>query len=477
MKIQGINLNVAASSTKSQAVAGSIVDVEFPNSPDDLVNKSKEDVQSLLGKQSNLSAKVSLSNFDGLSYSDALGKFSAVYSGNGPKIMFVSEYIVNNEFKGVLVCWKKYSSSTHYAVWKKNFFSVDKTDFERVIVLSVQDLANETKNFIPYLVNNMGMTSLPDDLIVVLDTNVKKDRVYSYKIKASRVPASPKEVDYHHSLKQHPFAYAQLPIASSTQNIFDFSRVYFGDKSLAWVLCLLNNKLRYFGEDRYKPIKELVKDGKILVPSQMVYLSKALFESFAIFADEDVVVDLIDKCGGMNEEFVQIIKDSFDDNSETFDKEYFKNTLTNRFPYLADVQSKLEPLIKEISDSLSVVAGDSLSDKLYGALSDVVEAASVLEAKTDIKEDKLVIRSLSDLSTLMNYLSAYMNAIVLYQDNNLTDKLIQSVDATKATIQWGTFKLKDGTTVNGYMKGGVLYNESGRPVSVTLIQENSFVEN
>src|SRR3990167_8045388 len=98
-----------------------------------------------------------------------------------PKILFITEYIVSDEYVGLLIVWEKYFNATHYEVFKRNVFGF-KSNFERILFLDSNSLSEERAHYMDYINNVLGFSSVSEsDVYVVLDTFVKQDRIYEYK--------------------------------------------------------------------------------------------------------------------------------------------------------------------------------------------------------------------------------------------------------------------------------------------------------
>jgi len=108
-------------------------------------------------------------------------KFAREYAKNQPTIFFISDYYVDKQFIGTLICWRKYFDSTHYEVFKKNTFK-EGAQFERILFLDVVNLDNESKLYSDFIKNKLGLDRLDlSKYCVILDTMVKDDRIYANK--------------------------------------------------------------------------------------------------------------------------------------------------------------------------------------------------------------------------------------------------------------------------------------------------------
>src|SRR3990167_10109269 len=63
-----------------------------------------------------------------------------------PKILFITEYIVGDEYVGLLIVWERYFNATHYEVFKRNVFGF-KSDFERILFLDSNSLSEERAHY------------------------------------------------------------------------------------------------------------------------------------------------------------------------------------------------------------------------------------------------------------------------------------------------------------------------------------------
>lgn len=116
------------------------------------------------------------------------------FSQTSPQILNLIEYVVDGVFVGVLIVWKKFLNSTHYELFKKNLFR-EYANYERILFLDTVSLTAETDRFYQY-VKDLGFVLNKSDIYIVLDTLVKDDRIYEYKIKANYLPSKVTEIDY-----------------------------------------------------------------------------------------------------------------------------------------------------------------------------------------------------------------------------------------------------------------------------------------
>jgi len=254
-----------------------------------------------------------------------------------PIILFNSEYIVDNKFVGVLVVWEDYRNASHYEVFKRNVFDSE-PEFERVLFLDKQSLANERKYFEEYIINVLGFDALSfENIYVFFDDVVKQDRIYEYKIAASTVPSKASEIDYDLLLERSGFLPEQFIDRSS--NLISVALTYLGDARLAWLISLVNETIPYFGatsSGASGPI-ELVRfgvgsSGTIPIPNNIVLIEKIILESISLFGVKNTIKHLLEVLGGASSVFIDSFVDAIDEVKNVFSPKLFGDALQKKIP-------------------------------------------------------------------------------------------------------------------------------------------------
>ena len=124
-------------------------------------------------------------------------KIAKKFVGGNPDILFIADYIVENELLGSLLVIDRYFDATHYEFYKRNVFNKE-SKFERILFLDFENLEQETSKYMSYINDVLGFKELQkSQIFVIFDHLVKKDRIYEYNVKAARVPKNVSEVDYY----------------------------------------------------------------------------------------------------------------------------------------------------------------------------------------------------------------------------------------------------------------------------------------
>lgn len=342
----------------------------------------------------------------------------AKYISSGPNFLFTSEYVINGEFKGILVAFQKYSSSTHYEIWKKNHFSAD-GNFERVLFLGVSDLITETKNFLPYLTDVLGMKDLPTDLILILDDQVKQDRIYSYKIKGKRVPSAASDIDYDFILDQQK-SLNKVPVSSGNNTIFDAAFIHLGNADYAWILALTNDDLMYFGKGAQSKVSDLLPKSGINsvlnVPKDLNILLTIISQGIGLFGAETTFNALLTKLKGLPEVFHNTFQDAFDQQRQAFSYDKFTTGVKENFPYIDLI---LQLATVRGTDSLTLTDFSGNSGKTF-----------ITIVAPDKKGDES-ISSLASLTSVLKFINNSVLAAIYVQDAQNVQNLLNSTSGTK----------------------------------------------
>lgn len=328
-----------------------------------------------------------------------------------PEIIFVSEYIVNDEFAGALLVWEKSVTISHYEVFKRNLFS-QRPKFERILFLSSRFISEETKELFPYVRDVLGFSELrEEDIMIFLDHKVKKDRIYEYKIQATRVPAQPQDVDYDLALESRNLTTSiGLPVSSSS-NLFEFSGATLGSEDLAWVLSLMNEEIRFFGRSPSEsPLSALLSETrefnneyKLEMPKDIGHLTKAISESISLFGVRESFAHIADVLGGLSKEFKCAFVDAIDETRDVFSYDRFKIVIASQLPVFN--------LLLSLSES------PSLKDKLS------LSQLSIIMPTNKGSEE---LTSIDGLSKVFKFVNDSLIA-TLYSQDKLTFKKLQKI--------------------------------------------------
>ena len=229
------------------------------------------------------------------------------YINSEPQILFVSEYKVDDKQAGVLLVFEKFFESTHYEIFKRNIFSTN-SEFERILFIDSKNLEDERKNYISYIKDILGFSNMDENNIFIYhDNELKSDRIYEYKIRATFVPRIVDEIDYDSILESKDLL-KTIQLVTSTANIFNFSTFSLGSDEQAWIISLLNEKLMFFGKLAKEPLRNFINVGDvILVPSSVEDVMKIINDSVILFGVKNTVSRLIGLIGELDKSIKKII--------------------------------------------------------------------------------------------------------------------------------------------------------------------------
>jgi hypothetical protein len=285
--------------------------------------------------------------------------FAKNYTNSAPNILFICEYIVDNANIGLLIVFEKFYNSSHYEVFKRNVFS-DNT-FQRILFLDSENLKKETSYYIPYLKDVLGISLEDDSYYVIFDPIIKNDRIYEYKIRASKVPLTVDEVDFDSILISKNLITKVDVNVAKIQSVFTFASNVFNNSNLAWVVALLNEDVDFFGVNA----KEVTQLGSILVKENGETLPGLLIPkdtndileiykiSVSFFGVQKTIRHILKTLGGLSDEFKDVVVNSIDASSSRFSYDLFLNGIRDISPALN--------LILSISESGNTLAVDRLS--------------------------------------------------------------------------------------------------------------------
>ena len=333
----------------------------------------------------------------------SVGPSSGNFVDLEPKILFITEYIVSDEYVGLLIVWEKYFNATHYEVFKRNVFGF-KSDFERILFLDSNSLSEERAHYMDYINNVLGFSSVSEsDVYIVLDTFVKQDRIYEYKIKANFLPQKASDVDFAASLRGRDLL-RSTEIGAGSQNIFSFSEAVLGNKDLAWILSMSNVNLGFFDRNfSEKPLNEILKDKFMLVPKDTNDIMKMINDSIILFGMKQAFSGILTFLKGLSQDVLVIAVNSIDEEKGTFSFDKFKND------------------IQDVSLVFKLILSSSVSEKS----SELSKISIVVPQDTGSSS----ISSLENMTKVLNFINKFIIAASYSQDNfDAVKTIIQSVN-------------------------------------------------
>ncbi len=340
-------------------------------------------------------------------------RFAQKFVSTEPEILFTCEYIIDDELVGCLVVWEKFADATHYEVFKKNHFK-EKSEFERVLFLDTISLSEERTHFDEYVNETLGINLEPDQYFCMLDTSVKRDRVYEYKIVASRVPKNATEVDYDMIMEGKNKVNKVLE-SSETNNIFDFSNNVLGARGLAWTIALLNERLYFFGKGNpEKPLAVLLNSSEnkeILVPTNVSDIMQIINDSIMLFGVRPTFEKLATQCNGLSSDFTNFFLDSIDESKTSFSYDKFRTLVKKHAPVFNT--------IIEISKS-SATDGDAALSKLSISVPDDKGSES--------------LSSVGGITKVFRFVNTIYRSILFAQDKSTLAKL-EKIDASQDLLE------------------------------------------
>ena len=299
------------------------------------------------------------------------------YINSEPQILFVSEYKVDDKQAGVLLVFEKFFESTHYEIFKRNIFSTN-SEFERILFIDSKNLEDERKNYISYIKDILGFSNMDENNIFIYhDNELKSDRIYEYKIRATFVPRIVDEIDYDSILESKDLL-KTIQLVTSTANIFNFSTFSLGSDEQAWIISLLNEKLMFFGKLAKEPLRNFINVGDvILVPSSVEDVMKIINDSVILFGVKNTVSRLIGLIGELDKSIKKIILESIDETTLSFSVDNIKDALLKEYPGI-DFKSELVSSILNRSGTklLNSVANFSF---LFNFINDMVNVLVIAQ--------------------------------------------------------------------------------------------------
>lgn len=251
---------------------------------------------------------------------------------NQPQILFICDYIVGEQEIGALIVFQKYFDATHYEVFKDNKFDND-PEFERILFINTEALKDETKRFLPYVRDILGFELNETNCFIVLDDNIKKDRIYEYFIRAAFLPNNIQEIV--HTIIMKSKDQLKTVEVGSGQSVLPLAFSLFSSQQLAWIIALLNPKIPFFGKSAIET-KIFDIQNNILIPKNNNDLMKIIKDCIYLFGAKITLYGLISDLGGpnkevgkLNEEIIQIFVDSIDESRGFFSADFFRKKIVN----------------------------------------------------------------------------------------------------------------------------------------------------
>lgn len=322
-------------------------------------------------------------------------RVSETFSKNRPTVLNLLEYVVEGKSLGVLIIWRSFQDATHYEVFKKNLFR-DNPKYERILFLDAVSLRQETDRYIKYA-TDLGLPLDPMQVYIAFDPLVKEDRIYEYKIKASRLAKNETEIDYDFILQSRDALFnINLTNIASAGNLYDFAReapsLYSAD--LAWTLALVNENISFFGYKGTQPLTQITQ--QIYVAKNINNIMDILNTSFSFFGEVKSLVHMIKVLGGLSKEFILAFQNSLSENDNVFSYSLFNAQLRSQISVYSVLLS-----ISETKDNAT-------------ALEELSKLSITLPNKTGTEN----FTSISGLSKIFNYINAMYLAIVRTQQND-----------------------------------------------------------
>ena len=326
--------------------------------------------------------------------------FSADFARNSPEIIMIIDYVIDGQKIGNLILFKKYKTATHYEVFKRNMFS-EISSFQRTLFLDSANLLQETVNFRTYVHEHVGLNNLADgSWFAVMDSLIKDDRIYEYKIVASRVPQNAHEVDYDYILESKNLVNTVDVDSLVNKTLFDFSVTTLGSKQLSWIIALLNRNLQFFGTKTFQvPVKDLITpDTKLVFPKKVAFIKNIFDDSVSLFGISNTINQIIDLLGGLSSDFRSSFNDSLNATSKTFSYASFINSVRKKVPIF--------DLLLTISE--------------HDKNTDALNRLSQLNITVPNKIGTEVFTTIEGLSNIFYFVNSIIFVIIKSQDNSST---------------------------------------------------------
>jgi hypothetical protein len=326
--------------------------------------------------------------------------FTTTFSQNEPQISFICEYYADEEKSlGVLVVWEAHYDATHYELYKKNIF--EDTDFKRILFLETPSLAEETSKYVSYLKNHLGIALDPDNNFIIFDADIKPDRIYEYKILASRVPKNIKEVDYGSTILSKALGTYREVSSVNNYTLFDFAAVTLGSSQVAWVIALLNSNIHFFGlsTSNSNLYSMIAPKTQVLFVSDLLTIMSILNNSYTMFGIKNSLMFMISLLGNLDTDFQNAFSTSINEGLKTFSYDNFITSIKAKVPILNTIYT------------ISQTANNA----------DALTTLSQLSINLPTNSGTESITSMEGLSNIFNFVNnLYLDLIYSQQKNNPT---------------------------------------------------------
>lgn len=264
----------------------------------------------------------------------AFEQTSADFARNQPQVYFVVDYIVDGVKIGNLIVFKKYKTASHYEVFKRNIFT-EISSFQRTLFLDSTDLLTETRQFSTYLIEHLGLNTLPDGTYYcVMDPLIKDDRIYEYKVVASRLPQNAAEVDYDYILESKGLTQLTKVDSVTKSGLNNFSVVNLGSQQLSWIIALLNRGLSFFDVHTVlNPLSDILgPNATVVVPKNVAHVKSIFNDSVSLFGIDQTLIQIVSLLGGLTTDFRNSFNESLNNIAKTFSYSTFISSSRKKVP-------------------------------------------------------------------------------------------------------------------------------------------------
>lgn len=269
---------------------------------------------------------------------EAFSNFSKSFAKNEPELLFVADYIIDGKNYGVLVVWEKFYDSTHYELFKKNTFKAGSA-YERILFLDAASLAEESKHYMSYLRDTVGLDIDVNKTYVILDSVVKEDRIYEYKIKASRVPQNVTEVAYESILESRGLSKNIVINELGSLSVYGFAQATLGSRDFAWTVALMNDQVHLFGRayiDKAMSTMLLNVDANnakyVTVATNLNNILNIINDSVSLFGLHNTYRQILNTLGGLSPDFIDSFIEATDESRAMFSYDAFKDSIKTKVP-------------------------------------------------------------------------------------------------------------------------------------------------
>lgn len=340
-------------------------------------------------------------------------KSAATFANNEPEITMISEYIVDEQSLGVLIVFEKYYDATHYELFKQNIFAG--TKFERILFLDAKSLKDETDRYSRYLSDYIGMKIDFNKHFIVFDPLVKEDRIYEYKIKASRVPSKVTEVDFDFIVESKGLGAKREVDKTIKSSLFDFAGSTLGSRDLGWLISLLNEKVPFFGRVAQDNLYGLIQpESNILFVNNTQNVLNIIKDSFSLFGEKITLSHIVNVLGGLGSDFIASFNSAINETSKTFSYANFISSIRNKVPIYS--------LILTVSESSNNADALNKLSKL-----------SITLPTTKIGNESYL--SIEGLTKIFNFVNGIYLTVIYSQDNNNSVEIKKIIDALNAPAE------------------------------------------